>query len=149
MTDALDSVQLRRALEELGLAPKNDVEKKEMQVICDEVGIIGDVDFFTFCSEAVPRARERLRDMRRGPLLQQFKIYDSDNSGYLDVEECEQILSRNYTFSLDDQGQQLMRASFNQAIKQAVCPDIGEVDFDGFEALMALLQEHYQRILLE
>lgn len=148
-TDSLDSRQLRRALDELGLAPKNDAEKKEMKLICDEVCIVGDVDFLTFCSEAVPRTREKLRDMRRGPLRQQFKIYDSDNSGYLDVQECEQILARHYTFSLDEQGQTLMRASFLEAIKQVVQPEIGEVDFDGFETLMATLQEHYQRILLE
>jgi len=158
-SDALDLRQLRRALEGLGLASKNEAEKKEIKLICDEVlhkcGVMCEVDFFTFCSEAVPRTREKLKELRRGPLLQDFHMYDADDSGALDQKECDHILNRNFTFSLDEKGLRAMRDSFTDAIKKAVqasgpeAREDHEIDFQGFEFLMSTLQEHYQRILLE
>jgi len=146
LTDTLEPKQLRRALAELGLSPKTDTEKKEVRVICDEVAVLGDVDLLVFCFEAVPRTRAKLMEMRRGPLLQQFKMYDADDSGYLSEAECMQILDRLYTWNLDMEGLEMMRYSFSDALEQAQKLDEG-VDFDGFESLMSTVQESYYRIL--
>mmetsp|Transcript_18257 Transcript_18257/g.33941 ORF Transcript_18257/g.33941 Transcript_18257/m.33941 type:complete len:718 (-) Transcript_18257:44-2197(-) len=148
-TSVLDCKQLRRALDELGLSPKTDTEKKEVKLICDEVAVLGDVDFLVFVFEAVPRAREKLKEMRRGPLLQQFQMFDTDDSGHLSEEECFQIFERLYTFNLDAQGTHLMQTSFQEAMDELKDPQTCEVNFEGFEVLMSAAQEGYHRILRE
>lgn len=143
------SKELKKALEELGLAPKTDTEKKEVRLICDEVRVLGDVDFFAFAFDAVSRTRDKLREMRRGPLLQHFKLCDDDSSGYLCREECEQIFDRLYTHGLDDKGLRMMKESFEKTFREVAHACSGQVDFEGFETLMTLAQENYQRIMIE
>jgi len=144
----LGSKGLRRALEELGLSARSDVEKKELKILCDEICVI-EADFFVFCFEAVPRARELLRDLRRAPLLQDFLFYDTDKSGTLDDAECLRILARLYTWNLDTESCVLMRRAFNDILDDVRRPGTHAVDFEGFERLLGRSQEAYHRILAE
>lgn len=148
-SDSLNNKELWKALEEMGLTPKTDTEKKEVRLICNEVCVAGDIDFFAFCLEAAPRTREKLREMRRNPLLQTFKMCDIDHSGLLSIEECRQLWRKQYAWSLDDKGLRLMSDAFEATLTRSLNPELGEVDFEGFETLMAETQEHYQRILKE
>jgi len=141
---------LVECLEELGLKATNEVEKKEIVVICNEVAVLASehVSFISFVFDLVPRVRLRLREMRRGPLSQHFSMYDVDESGFLDEGECTLIIDRLCSGSLDPEGNEEMRQAltslFGELCNEAEPP---EVDFEGFETLFERVQEHYQRVL--
>lgn len=149
---------VRHALKELGLYAKTVNERKELRLLCEEVAVVR-ADFLLFCFEAVPRARELLRELRHGPLLQDFMFYDADRSGMLDLEECLPMIERLYNWNLDAEGVRMLRESFalifaEEAARRILLvkpamPVVDEVDFDGFECMINRLQERHQQILLE
>jgi len=143
---ALDSVELRRALASLGMVAKTKIEEKEFNAICEELMVIGDVDFMVFCFEAVPRLRQKLLELRRASLRQRFDMYDLDRSGALSVEECNMILERICSGNMDTKGLEEMRCAFKEALADAIDPVTEEVRFDKFETLVAQVQEQSQRI---
>eukprot|EP00747_Dinoflagellata_sp_TGD_P016648 gnl/TRDRNA2_/TRDRNA2_125263_c1_seq1.p1 gnl/TRDRNA2_/TRDRNA2_125263_c1~~gnl/TRDRNA2_/TRDRNA2_125263_c1_seq1.p1 ORF type:complete len:821 (+),score=160.68 gnl/TRDRNA2_/TRDRNA2_125263_c1_seq1:62-2464(+) len=142
---SLDSSELLGCLVALGLAPRTDVEKRDLLNICQEVGVLGDVDFFSFCFELVPRVRQRLRELRWGPLLHEFNMYDKDGSGRLDGEECELILERLCTWNLDPELLEAMAREFQAGMKR--CSDEnGQIDFEGFQELVTRARNYHQQI---
>lgn len=147
-TGTIGARSLRHALKELGLFPKTVAEKKDLKALCEEVSVV-DADFFLFCFEAVPRARDLLRELRSGPLLQDFMVYDADRSGLLDEEECVPMVDRLFNWNLDAEGVTMLRQAFSDLFAEEAKQYVNEVDFDGFERLMSRVQEHYQRILSE
>eukprot|EP00747_Dinoflagellata_sp_TGD_P100506 gnl/TRDRNA2_/TRDRNA2_168052_c0_seq1.p1 gnl/TRDRNA2_/TRDRNA2_168052_c0~~gnl/TRDRNA2_/TRDRNA2_168052_c0_seq1.p1 ORF type:complete len:895 (-),score=154.02 gnl/TRDRNA2_/TRDRNA2_168052_c0_seq1:198-2849(-) len=138
---------LQVALKEMGLAPVTDVEKREVTVICDEILCKGDVDLWVFCCEVAPRVREILKEVRHGPLLQHFKMTDIDDSGSLSEAECWNMIERLFFWNMDAIGLKMLQSAFTDTIGRVKCPASGEVQFEGFESLIANVQEHYQRIL--
>ena len=66
--------------------------------------MLGDVNFYDFVFELVPRCRKRLADLNRSQLLEQFVTYDADGSGFLSRDECEEIVKQylGTPNSLDD-----------------------------------------------
>jgi Ca2+-binding EF-hand superfamily protein len=143
---SLDPPELMDSLVNLGLRPGTDVERRELLRICHEVTILGDVDFLNFCFELVPRVRERLREMRHGPLLLEFKMYDQDGSGKLDERECQQILERLCTSNLDNESLEQMQRLFIDTIKD-VADESGQIGFDGFQELVGRAREHHEHIV--
>uniref|UniRef100_A0A7S2LJN3 EF-hand domain-containing protein n=1 Tax=Zooxanthella nutricula TaxID=1333877 RepID=A0A7S2LJN3_9DINO len=142
----LTAKNLRKALEEVGLVARSDVEKRELKALCEQVTVL-DADFFLFVFDAVPRARRMLGDLRRAPLLQDFNFYDADKSGTLDKEESLKILDRLYTWNLDVQGLSEMTAAFHRAFDLHAKKEVDGVDFQGFEAMITQLQEAYTHII--
>jgi len=59
--EMLDVRGLRNALREFGLVARSPLEKSDVQDLCQELCIMGKVDFYTFCFESVPRTRQVLR----------------------------------------------------------------------------------------
>mmetsp|Transcript_105296 Transcript_105296/g.298024 ORF Transcript_105296/g.298024 Transcript_105296/m.298024 type:complete len:750 (+) Transcript_105296:1-2250(+) len=146
---SLDHDELMKACKALGLAAKTDLEAKEFNSICQEVAILGDVDFMAFVFEAVPRLRESLCEMRRTHLRQRFSAYDLDGSGSLSEDECTAVLERLCTGNLDAQGLAELRAALRDVVASVWDPETREVGFEGFEVVAARVQEHHQRIVRE
>jgi len=141
----LSSRQLKAALNWLGLRAKNDAERHEVAHICSEVGVAGDVDLVAFVFEAVPRTRQKLRELRR-PLLQwQFRAYDKDNSGRLSSDECAAIFEQCSIWDLDSAGLRDIKRMFDEKVKEVRDPVTAEVNFAGFETLMSEVYERVQR----
>jgi len=142
----VDIEDVMESLADLGLEPTTDVEKKELERVCQEVALLGDMDFFNFVFELVPQVRERLRELRRSSLVQQFTMYDQDRNGFLDQQECKEIFERICMGNLDPDGLAEMQAAFAETFAD-LANDDDQLDFDGFEALVERTREHYQRIV--
>eukprot|EP00746_Dinoflagellata_sp_MGD_P143278 gnl/MRDRNA2_/MRDRNA2_76124_c0_seq2.p1 gnl/MRDRNA2_/MRDRNA2_76124_c0~~gnl/MRDRNA2_/MRDRNA2_76124_c0_seq2.p1 ORF type:complete len:610 (-),score=129.59 gnl/MRDRNA2_/MRDRNA2_76124_c0_seq2:17-1846(-) len=145
----LDNHELKAALGELGLKPQRDLEKKEIAMIVQECIVVGDVDFFNFCFDLVPRVRKRLREMREGPMLEMFNKYDQDGSGLLDREECREIFRVVCGTNLDIQSGLKLMESFEELHSEVCMENSDEVDFKGFLKLISELEEAAGRLRSE
>lgn len=106
------------------------------------------INFFDFCFDVVPRARDALQALRSEGFLERFNAYDADASGYLDMEECQAIVTELCSGSLDSEGlKQFMRA-FPSMFEQCRSPG-GDVDFQGFVMLIHMMEEKHARIRVE
>lgn len=145
----LDHKELKRSLGMLGLKGQGDNEKKEVSLLCQEIAIVGDVDFYSFCFELVPRVRDKLKELRKGALFEQFCSYDADGSGLLDEDECQEIIGKMCQTNMDSQGfEDISKAGeeLYETFKQA---ESGQVDFEGFQGLIGRVREKYQRVRIE
>jgi len=143
----LSGKQLKNALKGLGLVARNEVEKIEIGHIVNEVSIAGDVNFLGFVFEAVPRARQKLRELRSGALERRFRLYDADDSGQLSTEECAVIFEHLCVLDLDSANVRTMRRLFDEKVRKVRDPNTGQVSFEGFEILMTEVQEQVQRVM--
>lgn len=143
---SLDSKEMLECLVDLGLKPHTGVEWREIRIIAQEVAVLGTVDFLQFCFEMVPRTRAKLRELRHGPLLREFKLFDEDDSGYLDREECMQVLETICMANLDPQGLQEMEQVFAEIFGE-LSDERNQLDFEGFQELVGRAREHHQRIV--
>lgn len=145
----LDSRALRHALREFGLVATTRREKIEVQELCSELAVMGKVDFYTFCFEGVPRARQILRDHRKELLQKYFQIYDLEETGVLTVADCARVVENLYALEMDGVCFQKTLASFEALLSAAMeaRPEKadGDVPFDIFESLIAQLQEQTVR----
>lgn len=143
---SLDQRELLYCLADFGLKWKTPVEQKELTKICNEVAVLGDVDFLNFCFELVPRVRQRLRELRHGELLEEFRAYDKDNSGYLDEHECKAVLEKLCTANMDPSGLVEMKQVFIEIIKE-LWNSKKLIDFEAFQEMVARAREHQERIV--
>lgn len=146
---ALDSEALRVALTAVGLQPRTLEERSAIQSVVSEVGISGPTDFFTFCFEALPRARQALRDLRRDLLYKYFHIYDLDESGHLSSEECHALIDCICGVDVDEAGFRRLAQSFDELVARELDPSTGEVCFKKFEPIFAVLMEQAARAIGE
>jgi len=145
---SLNPEELLQSLVNLGLKPITEVEKKEILRCCHEASILGDVDFMNFVFKLVPEVRQRLRELRQGPLLKEFTMYDKDSSGSLDEDECTEILEKLCSANLDADGLAEMEKAFADIIAEVTSGSAGgNVDFEAFQDLVARAREHHQRII--
>jgi len=145
---SLSAKAMLKALEEIGIQPKNNNERKELKILCEEIGVVGG-DFFTFCFEAVSRARSLLRESREVAMRQDFIFYDADKSGRLDDEECVRILSKTYLWNLDSEGRAQMVKQFERVLRDLEEPGKDGIDFEGFATLFLSTQEFYHTLFRE
>lgn len=143
---SLDPKEMVGCLVDLGLNPVTAIEIKEMRRIANEVAVLGTVDFLQFVFEMVPQARAKLRELRCGPLLREFQAFDKDSSGYLDKQECIQVLEMICTANLDPQGLAEMERVFGETIDE-LSKDDGQIDFDEFQELVGRSREQHSRIV--
>jgi len=143
---ALDPGELVLSLGNLGIFPKTKSERRELLTVCNEVAVIGDVNFITFVFEVVPQARQRLAELRKGHLFNEFNSYDQDRSGFLDEDECRAIFNKLCTRGLDQDGLTEMSTEFDIYFDQYADSD-GQVDFEGFQHLVALSREYHHRLV--
>jgi Ca2+-binding EF-hand superfamily protein len=143
---SLDPKEITACLADLGFKPHTAVECREIRRIGYEVAVLGTMDFLQFVFEMVPRARAKLRELRRGPLLLEFGMFDQDESGHLDRQECMQVLEMICTANLDPCGLKEMEDQFMRTIEE-LSGDDGHVDFEIFQELVSRSREHHQRIV--
>jgi len=143
---SLDQRELIYCLADFGLKWKTPVEQKEFTKICNEVAVLGDVDFFNFCFELVPRVRQKLRELRHGELLEEFRAYDKNNSGYLDEHECKAVFEKLCTANMDPPGLIEMKQVFVDTIKE-LWNTKKLIDFEAFQEMVARAREHQERIV--
>lgn len=143
---SLDHKEILACLADLGLKPHTQVESREVRRIINEVAVLGTIDFLQFVFEMIPRAREKMRELRKGPLLLEFKMFDRDESGYLDRNECRLILEMLCTQNLDRKGLDEMNIVFEESIN-AVISSAGQLDFDAFEELVSRARENHRCIV--
>jgi Ca2+-binding EF-hand superfamily protein len=148
-TGTLDARRVRNSLAKLGLKGKTEAEKKEVAGLCQEVTITGDVDFFTFCFELVPRAREKLKEMQRRPLYEQFVIYDADGSGLLDEDEVFEIVAKCCVKNMDTRGYEEVKAATATLYEDLKLADSGQIDFEGFVELFAKIKEKVECVRMD
>lgn len=142
----LDAKELKKCLGELGLKGKGDAEKKEIFMLCQEISAAGDIDFYTFCFELVPKVRQKLQEIRRGPLFEQFCAYDADHSGLLDEVECQEIVRKLCQTNMDNEGFEEIHKHFLELFGRSKQKESGQVDFEAFQQLVGLVREKYQRV---
>eukprot|EP00928_Gymnodinium_smaydae_P006781 TRINITY_DN1241_c0_g1_i1.p1 TRINITY_DN1241_c0_g1~~TRINITY_DN1241_c0_g1_i1.p1 ORF type:complete len:845 (-),score=251.07 TRINITY_DN1241_c0_g1_i1:109-2643(-) len=143
----LDAKDLRTALRELGLYAKTNEETKALKMITMEANVLG-TDFFNFVFEVVPRARQRLRELRHGPLLQSFLLNDTDKSGSIDRDECIRILDKQFLWRLDVVGRDMMLARVGTIFDALVVPGTDGVEFEGYEELCTHCHELFNCVQL-
>jgi Ca2+-binding EF-hand superfamily protein len=143
---SLDHKEILACLTDLGLKPHTHVETREMRRIINEVAVLGTIDFLQFVFEMIPRAREKLRELRKGPLLVEFRMFDRDENGFLDRNECMLILEMLCTANLDGHGLVKMKCVFEAAINDVV-NSAGQLDFDAFEELVSRAREEHRCIV--
>lgn len=146
---ALDLRETKKAMLELGLTGKTDAEKKDIAMLLQEFSVVGDVDFYTFCFELVPQAREKLNELRRGNLLEQFCAYDADASGLLDEDECAEIIGKLCQSNMDSQGFNEISTHGSEIFEIVKQKDTGQVDFEGFITLIGRVREKHERVKKE
>jgi Ca2+-binding EF-hand superfamily protein len=144
----LSAGQLQVAFQRLGLAGVTHNEVKELSYICEEMALFR-CDFLTYCIEAVPLARAKLRELRRVDLSHHFMFYDLDESNTLDRNECAMILDKMFSWNLDKSGQHEMQIAFYDEFERVKMPDVDEVEFEGFCTLIASCSESYCRITMD
>jgi Ca2+-binding EF-hand superfamily protein len=135
---SLDPKEITACLADLGFKPHTAVECREIRRIGYEVAVLGTMDFLQFVFEMVPRARAKLRELRRGPLLLEFGMFDQDESGHLDRQECMQVLEMICTANLDPCGLKEMEDQFMRTIEE-LSGDDGHVEFEIFQSLLVVL----------
>jgi Ca2+-binding EF-hand superfamily protein len=130
----------------MGLKGVGPGQQREVGLICQEIAILGDVDFFTFCFELVPRVKESLAQMNRAALHETFETYDTDGNGSLSEEECKEILKKLVGANIDSIGTAQLEDAFHEALTICRRPDEDEIQFDRFEQLFSRLAQGSNRI---
>lgn len=141
----LNYKELRRSLGELGIVAQTSEEKMDITKICKEAVVMEGINFYDFCFDIVPRAREALQLLRRDQWTERFNAYDADGSGYLDMDECQEIVKELCAGSLDNEGLKQFKREFPALFEQCRSPG-GDVDFQGFVMLIAMMEEKHARI---
>jgi len=142
---SLDVLELPMACKALGLLPRNKSENAMFTNICEEVALPGDVDFYKFWSEAVPRIRSGFCNMRQQCFRQRFLEFDCDRSGYLSKNEALLAMERLLMPRLDLDLLDGLHAGFEALFPSAQDPSTGEIDLEHFEGLITQLEEQHQR----
>eukprot|EP00746_Dinoflagellata_sp_MGD_P007769 gnl/MRDRNA2_/MRDRNA2_115448_c0_seq1.p1 gnl/MRDRNA2_/MRDRNA2_115448_c0~~gnl/MRDRNA2_/MRDRNA2_115448_c0_seq1.p1 ORF type:complete len:828 (-),score=164.11 gnl/MRDRNA2_/MRDRNA2_115448_c0_seq1:46-2412(-) len=148
-SSTLDPQELQDCLEEMGLKGVGPGQQREVSLICQEVAILGDIDFFSFCFELVPRVRESLAQMNRASLHETFETYDTDGNGSLSEAECAEIFKKLVGTNMDSVGAAQLEEAFQQALTVCRRPDEEEIQFDRFEQLFSRLAQSANRIRRE
>merc|ERR1719487_1187792 len=148
-TGTIDPRRLRSSLATVGLKGKTAEEKKEIAAICQESTITGDIDFLSFCFELVPRVREKLKELQRRPLQEQFLVYDEDGSGLLDEDETLAIVAKCCVKNMDSQGYEEVKAATLVLFDEFKEADSGQIDFDGFTEIIAKIKEKVETVRLD
>jgi len=143
---SLEPHQIMSSLGNLGIFPKTKAERRELLTLCTERAVIGDVNFITFVFEVVPQARQKLADLRKSHLFNEFTSYDKDRSGFLDEDECRAIFDKLCTRGLDEQSLTEMGAQFIIYFRDHSDSN-REVDFEGFQHLAAYSREFHHRLV--
>lgn len=102
----LNSEEVVQCLKEFGLCGMNGEECRNIITICKDAtldeqrvawaddsqeGLLVSVGLYDFALTVVPRVRRRLQELRSQTLLRQFRTFDVDQSGYISLEQCEQL----------------------------------------------------------
>lgn len=142
----LDPHELEDCLSEMGLRGRDQGQQREVRMICQEVLILGEIDFFTFCFELVPRVRQSLTVMNRAHLHETFETYDTDGNGTLSESECRAIVKKSIGTNIDAEGAAQLEQAFHDAM--AICrrPEEEEIQFDRFEQLFSRISQSAHRI---
>lgn len=145
--------KLYNCLLELGLNGRRDVEHREIKLLCHEAEKAGDVDFYGFVFDVVPSARAKLIDLHQDSLAEQFTYYDHDNNGYLDKDECSDMLTK-LCRNMDQVGLEGVRQEFETVFDRVklVETDCANgfseyLDFEGFQDLYERVHEKYECLL--
>jgi Ca2+-binding EF-hand superfamily protein len=113
--------------------------------IINEITVLDTLDFHQFAFDMVPRVRVKLRDLRKGPLLVEFKMFDKDDNGFLTQQECMLILEMLCTANLDSQGLDEMEKLFIETFQEL--SKSGRLHFEGFEELVTRSRMQHERIV--
>jgi len=142
----VDPNDLIHCLRDLGMNSVTQAESRDITELCTEASVVGDVDFFQFSFDLVPKVRSRLLESRKETLYLEFQTYDKDRSGKLDAEECQEILERLCTGNLDPKGLDEMERNFKVFVKE-VADANGLIGFEQFQVLVERCREFQQRIV--
>lgn len=145
-SSTLDPQELEECLCDMGLKGIGRGQQREVSLICQEVAIGQDIDFFTFCFELVPRVKESLTQMNRASLHETFENYDTDGNGSLDEAECREIVKKLVGTNMDSVGTAQLEEAFQNALTICRRPDEEEIQFDRFEQLYSRIAQSANRI---
>eukprot|EP00746_Dinoflagellata_sp_MGD_P109900 gnl/MRDRNA2_/MRDRNA2_47124_c0_seq1.p1 gnl/MRDRNA2_/MRDRNA2_47124_c0~~gnl/MRDRNA2_/MRDRNA2_47124_c0_seq1.p1 ORF type:complete len:1230 (+),score=285.90 gnl/MRDRNA2_/MRDRNA2_47124_c0_seq1:129-3818(+) len=141
----LEVPELKLALAEMGLTSHREREQNDIYKTIQEVCVLGDVDFFTFIFDLIPRVKKQVLDFQRGPLAEMFNKYDTDGSGLLDREESLDMVRSLLCPGLDQSSIEQLLTKFEDFYHDAENAD-GLVEFEGFQVLIGELQQLQQRL---
>jgi Ca2+-binding EF-hand superfamily protein len=141
----LQARELRKALKRVGLRANCEKEKRAIHGIVDYFRLVDkNVDFFSFCLDVVPRARDRLHELREPCLRQIFHMYDVDESGELDEAEVRNIYEDMFLQHLDLDACDEMDHFFSEIVRDELEEDLC---FTQFRDIMDRLQEWQHSIV--
>merc|ERR1719357_1729152 len=93
---------VRLALEILGLAGSCGAERDAISLAVRKIAIGATVTFFVFVCDIVPKAMQAIRGIRNRQFMQEFCLYDTNNSNDISQASCLKAL-RNHA-QQDDMG---------------------------------------------
>lgn len=154
-SNTLDRSELKHCLADLGLRGKNEEERAEINKIISE-GSSGEVGFYEFSLQLVPKVRAKLHELQRERLRHIFDHADEDKSNMLSTDEALNILrlmginpSDELLFEVIQDVVPKTNQQSATAFDQTWIRTKDVLDFTSFERLIRTLQERHERMQVE